>query len=377
MPHTVFLVIPYRLFFPFSKPVRLAFFLLVVVLLVAPGSRATDFTFAQITDIHLSSAQTEADLKSTLKALANLGEPVDFILVTGDISEMGRPEEFQRCKSLLDSSGFRYYVLLGNHDVRWSTYSLEELAGLLPGVPHFAFMHKGVQFIGLNTALPLEAWGDLSPAEQRWLAEQMAAVPRNVPRLIFTHHPVFYPDRDFTADAFRFLKILNGYNVRLVSAGHGHRYRRWFLNDVPFVMAPAVLHFRGFLLFRVHGDSLLCEARLADSDSLLGGFRLALSPKAKQAAPPFAGVRVSTSSDSLWLRNLTDFDTVLVRLDAGSWQRTPVRKASVVLSLPVKVEGEHSLSLRLLTAADNLWQREFRFPVGKSLLWKLALNARV
>ena len=342
------------------------------------ASVAADFTFAQITDIHLSSSATQADLRATLKALRNLSPPPDFVLVTGDISEMARAEELRLCKSLLDSSGFNVYVLLGNHDVRWSSYTHQELAELFPGVPHFAFVHENIQFIGINTALPLEAWGDLSPAEQRWLAKQLAAVPRDTPRLLFMHHPVFYPDRDFTCDTDRLLHVLRNYNVRLLSAGHGHRYRRWQLNGLPFVMAPAVVRSRGFLLFRVHSDSLVCEARLADSDSLLGTFAIALhSPTSGETTSPLDQTQLVVTETGLLVRNLPAADSILVRLDHDRWQRGLLSTHSTDLRLPIQIQGQHTLSLRLVRGADSLWQRDFPFTFGKALLWSTTLHARV
>ena len=79
------------------------------------------FRFAQLTDIHLSPNNpnpTEDLLRSI--AQINATDSIDFVLVTGDIAEEGDRATMEKVKSCLDLLKVKYYVVLGNHETKWS-----------------------------------------------------------------------------------------------------------------------------------------------------------------------------------------------------------------------------------------------------------------
>ena len=79
------------------------------------------FRFAQLTDIHLTPNNpnpTEDLLRSV--AQINATDSIDFVLVTGDLTEEGDRTTMEKVKSCLDLLKVPYHVVLGNHETKWS-----------------------------------------------------------------------------------------------------------------------------------------------------------------------------------------------------------------------------------------------------------------
>lgn len=95
--------------------------LLVCLLPFMAQAQQIAFRFAQLTDIHLSPSNpnpTEDLLRSI--AQINATDSIDFVLVTGDITEEGDRATMEKVKSCLDLLKVKYYVALGNHETKWS-----------------------------------------------------------------------------------------------------------------------------------------------------------------------------------------------------------------------------------------------------------------
>ena len=99
----------------------LIMFLLGCLLPFAVQAQHGTFRFAQITDIHFSPNNpnpTEDLLRSV--AQINATDSIDFVLVTGDITEEGDRATMLKVKETLDLLKAKYYVILGNHETKWS-----------------------------------------------------------------------------------------------------------------------------------------------------------------------------------------------------------------------------------------------------------------
>ena len=94
------------------------FILVMMIGLLSFGGQAqsVSFRFAHLTDLHLSPNNpnpTEDLLRSV--AQINATDNIDFVLVTGDITEEGDRACLEKAKSCLDLLKVKYYVALGNH----------------------------------------------------------------------------------------------------------------------------------------------------------------------------------------------------------------------------------------------------------------------
>jgi len=75
-------------------------------------------TIAHVSDTHVDGTQCiAARVRSVMSFLDDYTAPVDVVLVTGDITDHGLAEEYQKARDLLVSR-HPVLVLPGNHDVR-------------------------------------------------------------------------------------------------------------------------------------------------------------------------------------------------------------------------------------------------------------------
>jgi predicted MPP superfamily phosphohydrolase len=99
---------------------RLSIFVIILFFLLPVAARAQvtgSFRFAQLTDIHLNpnNPKPTEDLKRSVEQI-NATPGVDFVLVTGDLTEEGDRTTMLVVKSILDRLKVKYYVIPGNHE---------------------------------------------------------------------------------------------------------------------------------------------------------------------------------------------------------------------------------------------------------------------
>src|ERR1044072_2311983 len=79
------------------------------------------FRFVHISDTHIGSPNgaAEEDLRRTVRDINQMND-VAFVIITGDITELGTDRELHVAKTILDSLKLKYYIIPGNHDAGWS-----------------------------------------------------------------------------------------------------------------------------------------------------------------------------------------------------------------------------------------------------------------
>jgi len=80
---------------------------------------AQPFQFALVTDTHVGGATGADDLRRTVEDINNL-PAIDFVILSGDVTEFGSDEELRLAKQILDSLDKPLYIVPGNHDSNWS-----------------------------------------------------------------------------------------------------------------------------------------------------------------------------------------------------------------------------------------------------------------
>jgi len=168
---------------------------------------------------------------------------LDQLLVTGDLTHIGLPSEFEQARDWLRQLGdpSRIALVPGNHDAcvaapwpdtfaLWQDYMASDQVGEEAG--HFPSLRVrgNIAFIGLSTASPkppLMATGTLG-------REQLARLPtllkdtagRGLFRVVYLHHsPVAGHEkwRKRLTDAADIQALLEQHGAELVLHGHGHR----------------------------------------------------------------------------------------------------------------------------------------------------------
>ena len=219
-----------------------------------------DFSFIQITDHHLTAADSEFlrgfstrhALRTVLRHIAhNAGTHVDFIVSTGDLVDIPSEASYQASLELLgvqnnlaeipgplhiSAEGLQnlpMFVLPGNHDDRKNFYKYLFPQSQSASIMNAAFIHKGIQFICLD-------WGpeSKSTAHPEMLEFLAQTIKMDSPSIIMMHHQLAKLESkwldDFIADdTSRFWEIIAQKPVLGIFCGHVHATYESTVNGVP------------------------------------------------------------------------------------------------------------------------------------------------
>ncbi len=222
------------------------------------------FRFAQLTDLHLSPNNpnpTEDLLRSV--AQINATDSIDFVLVTGDLTEEGDRATMEKVKSCLDLLKVKYYVALGNHETKWSDSGCTAFGEIFGG-ERFDFEHKGFLFLGFNSGpLMRMAYGHVVPQDIRWMKKRMdqynaGNLQLNKPVILVTHYPMIEGDVD---NWYEVTDAVRPYNIRLFIGGHYHRNRNLRYDGIPGILMRSNLRDKdkkpGYGIYEITKDSIL------------------------------------------------------------------------------------------------------------------------
>ena len=256
--------------------------LLVCLLPFMAQAQQIAFRFAQLTDIHLSPSNpnpTEDLLRSI--AQINATDSIDFVLVTGDITEEGDRATMEKVKSCLDLLKVKYYVALGNHETKWSDSGCTAFGEIFGG-ERFDFEHKGFLFLGFNSGpLMRMAYGHVVPQDIRSMTERMNQYntgdpQQNKPVILVTHYPMIEGDVD---NWYEVTDAVRPYNIRLFIGGHYHRNRDLRYDGIPGVLMRSNLRDKdgkpGYGIYEITKDSIrVYTQRIGEPKKQWAGFSL-------------------------------------------------------------------------------------------------------
>jgi len=113
------------------------------------------YLVAHLTDTHIGSPGNAAkNFAAALKAAED--SSAAFILITGDLTDGGEPEQFQQFIAILDSSALPTFVCPGNHDRKALHY--EHFFG--PGAYLFQFGQDGYLSFDTKDFIPADTLGE-------------------------------------------------------------------------------------------------------------------------------------------------------------------------------------------------------------------------
>ena len=206
-----------------------------------------ELSFVQISDSHIGfNKPANTDVIGTLQvAIAKINAlpaPPAFVLHTGDLSHLSKPEEFdaleQNLKSLKTS---RVFYVPGEHDVLNDNgrQYLERFGKKSLGDGWYSFDQKGVHFIGLVNVLNLKAGGlgNLGREQLEWLEKDVKHLKSSTPIVVFAHIPLWAVYRDWgwgTDDGAQALSYLKRFGSVTVLNGHIHQTMQKVEGNVTF-----------------------------------------------------------------------------------------------------------------------------------------------
>ena len=206
-----------------------------------------DFTFAQISDSHIGfNKAANPDVTATLRAAIDkinaLPTTPEFMLHTGDLSQLSRADEFDTLEQSLKSARTdRVFYVPGEHDVlddNGAQYRERYGKGSL-GDGWYSFDHKGVHFVGLVNVMNLKAGGlgSLGSAQLEWFEKDVKHLKHSTPIVIFAHIPLWsvYPPWGWgTDDSAQALSHVKNFGSVTVLNGHIHQVMQKIEGNVTF-----------------------------------------------------------------------------------------------------------------------------------------------
>jgi outer membrane protein assembly factor BamB len=243
----------------------LAAALLVIGLLTAaavPAGRAS-LRFAWLSDTHIGSDRGAADLRASVADI-NALQGLSFVLVTGDITEMGTYDNLSLAKEILDGLRVPYHIIPGNHDTKWSGSGGSDFARLW-GADRFAFENGGFRFIGLSQGPVLRMGdGNWAPQDVRWLEGLLAEKGAAAKPTIFVSH---YPLDPGIANWYVVLDKLKTVPTVAVLVGHGHKDQAMDFEGLRGVMGRANVGTKekapGYTIVEIGGKAMAFAERTA------------------------------------------------------------------------------------------------------------------
>jgi 3',5'-cyclic AMP phosphodiesterase CpdA len=213
---------------------------------------AGELRFVQISDSHMGfNKPANPDVTGTLKVavekINGLAASPEFILHTGDISHLSKPEEFDTVEQVLKSAAPRdVFYVPGEHDVLNDDGKqfLERYGKSSKGAGWYSFDKKGVHFIGLVNVLNLKAGGlgTLGREQLEWMEDDVKHLKHSTPIVVFAHIPLWtvYPEWGWgTEDSAQALAYLKKFGSVTVLNGHIHQTMQKVEGNVTFHTAAS------------------------------------------------------------------------------------------------------------------------------------------
>jgi 3',5'-cyclic AMP phosphodiesterase CpdA len=170
------------------------------------AGKGADFTFVQISDSHIgfnkpANPDVTATLQTGINKINAMPHKPDFIIHTGDLSQLSKPIEFDTLDQVLKSaSAKQIFFVPGEHDMLSDNGEqfLQRYGKGTKGTGWSSFDHKGVHFVGLVNVANLKAggMGSLGKEQLEWLEQDLKGRSASTPIVLFAHIPLWtiYPD---------------------------------------------------------------------------------------------------------------------------------------------------------------------------------------
>jgi hypothetical protein len=201
----------------------------------APAA-ANALTFVQISDTHIgfnkaANPDVVGSLRHAIAEINALPQAPAFVVHTGDVSHLSKPEEFAKAREVLQELHVdRVHTIPGEHD------AIDDgVSGYLKffdhdgkGKAYYSFNQGGVHFIGLNNVLNFKmgTMASLGDEQIAWMKSDLSGVSNSTPIVVLGHIPlwtIWEPWGWGTADSAQAMALLRPYGSVTVLNGHIHQ----------------------------------------------------------------------------------------------------------------------------------------------------------
>ena len=204
------------------------------------------FTFAQISDSHLGfdkpvNPDVTATFQEGLNQITAMPDRPAFLIHTGDITHLSRPDQFDTAAQLLGATKLTTYTVPGEHDILEDDRKsyLNRYGRGTRGDGWYSFDTHGVHFIGLVNVVNLQGngLGDLGREQLDWLEKDVKPLAASTPIVVFAHVPLWVVYQDWgwgTMDGAQALIQLKRFGLVTVLNGHIHQVMQKVEGHVTF-----------------------------------------------------------------------------------------------------------------------------------------------
>lgn len=238
----------------------IAFFIIHLSWSVTPDS---SFEFALITDIHISQNETSVeDLRNSIHTINNTPD-INFVFVSGDLTEGGDKISLATTKQLLDKLNVPYFAVPGNHETKWSESGVIDFMEIF-GDDRFRFNYDNFVFIGFNSGPIIRMMdGHVGIQDIRWLENELKSIDKKKDIIIITHYPLQSGDVD---NWYELTDLLRRYNVKAVLGGHYHANKLTAYDGIPAFINRSNLRGKeeagGYSFYTITEDSILVSEQI-------------------------------------------------------------------------------------------------------------------
>jgi len=208
---------------------------------------------AQMTDIHIGFAPDEKPeelnrqrFRAGLAQILEAPNRPDMLVLSGDITDHGDRESYERTVELLAVCPFPVWPMCGNHDVRAALLEAFPQVQADEGFLQYVIEQEGLRIVFLDTLEEGRHGGAFCEQRQAWLEARLDEAP-DTPTLIFMHHPPVVSGIDWMDPApdepwvQRTSAALRGRaQVRAIHCGHLHRPLAATFEGIPLHVTPPV-----------------------------------------------------------------------------------------------------------------------------------------
>lgn len=204
----------------------------------------------QISDLHIGATGEEADplarLETVVNAVLALPNPVDAVLVSGDLSDNGSEESYRLARSALDRFECPVHALPGNHDDRGRLRAAFELSGTGAEPINYTAEVGPLRLVLLDSNVPGQDPGRFGPRDLAWLDATLGEEPERPTVLALHHTPLStgLPGWDAINLDPAEIEALGAVvarhsQLRAIVGGHLHRTATASLAGCPVLSAPS------------------------------------------------------------------------------------------------------------------------------------------
>lgn len=220
------------------------------------GYPEPEHVLVQLSDTHLlaggarlyGTVDTVALLERAVERIRGLARRVDAIVVTGDVTDLGESDAYDRVRrplhALAGELGCEIVWVMGNHDRR-PAFRRHLLGAALSEDPvDSVHLLGGLRIVSVDSSVPGYHHGDVDEAQRAWLS-RLLMQPAPHGTVLALHHPPL-------PTSVRLLRILElqhqdelataiaGSDVRAILAGHLHYPTTGLFAGIPVFTSGAV-----------------------------------------------------------------------------------------------------------------------------------------